>query len=464
MINNTNELYKSHVDRFLNAKHISSQAHQSGNNMLLPRLWYYILAKKKKHDICFILANDNAGMVLPDCDTAVVVSTNGSEERGEKAYPLIATYLSNRLKTAVVITELKNSDMDTLTIARPNRILTIAFEGRFRTNFKEMLSKLEANLVTVFPKLFPDDVKMSKDNVNLIKKCAELLNQEDKSCEDLFYQLGIEQIKEEIETFVDERNYECLRDCISYSQKSRKEEMRHQVETWIQECERLLEDYNTAVKRYNEYNAYYESLLMGTNDEEVALLRSILFNSPNIEVETITQNEICYSVRDKIVIFNKKDYENKIATSDVNKIGILNSIPEVEDKKKMLKFLNLLFIDKKYKIRTINFFKLSLDERSTLSVVKKKIVDSHNFGHPHGQAFGCVGTYAKEWNEALAAGNLAAAIQYTISYTCHLNWNDFTVCNQMINNIWRKKNDKFLEDKDGNLFSPAEIMEVEADT
>lgn len=457
MINNTNELYKSHVDGFLNTKNISSQAQQGSNNMLLLRLWYYILAKNKKHDISFVLSNNNAGMILPSCDTAVMVVTNGSEERGEKAYPLISTYLSNRLKTAVVITELKNPD------EKPHRILTIAFEGRFRTNYREMLSKLEANLVTVFPKLFPDDVKMSKDNVNLIKQCAELLNIEDKSCEDSFYELGIKQIKEEIETFVDERNFECLKNCVSYSQKSRKEEMKRQVETWIEECERLLNDYNAAVQHYNEYNAYYESLLMGTNDEEVALLRSILFNSPNIEVETITQNEICYSVRDKIVIFNKKDYENKIAVSDVNKIAILNNIPEVEDKKKMLKFLNFLFIDKKYKIRTINFFKLSLDERSTLSVEKKKIVDSHNFGHPHGQTFGCVGTYAKEWNEALAAGNLAAAIQYTISYTCHLNWNDFTVCNRMIDNIWHRKNDKFLEDKDGNLFSPAEIMGMEAD-
>ena len=120
-----------------------------------------------------------------------------------------------------------------------------------------------------------------------------------------------------------------------------------------------------------------------------------------------------------------------------------------------------IFKQRKYRIRVYGGFELSfnLNNESLHNVSFIRHVIDNYAPSPHGQLFNCVGTFRRQWEEAIKAGDIYMAVSYTIAFTQNLNWADFTVTRTMINLLssewW---NEKILEDENGGLFTPCQLI------
>lgn len=428
----------------------------STRNLLMLGVWYYILSGKNKNEkkVYFFSTSHPANNPIPENEDACAFYVYVSSTYDKKdSFPLLSSYLSNKLHKKVVVHQELNKSVSQITTVI-NAVCTLA-------DWPEVLKTTIVNLVTLYPKFFPEQIKLSKENIELIKKCENITKDASTMWEN-FCNLAFEELyDEEFKEVVENETKKMLSACMSYNYEKRLHAIKNVIEETIETCNNLMIRYNQVVEQYNNATAKYEALLMNGCDDSTEILYEVLFNSDKITVDDINDNHIIYRVSSVLNVFDEDAYKIKTQSKELDKISVLYDIPQ-DKKKDVLLFLNAVFVDRKYKIRTFNYFKLSLDKQSSLSVKRGAIhVENACLSHPHGQMFGCTGNFPTQWNEALASGDLVVAIQYTISYTAHINWGDFTVCKQMVNQIWTFRNDKFIEDENGEIITPLEAIKRE---
>lgn len=453
MINLANERYADAIKDYLKSKKIGIEG--DSKSMMSLGIWYYILSKNKRTNDDKVVFTHREDIPQDVCNCHVIITTKVDDSKKD-SYPLLSTYISNKIKTKTVIHEDKQNDF--------RKIWVMYYGNPFPSVSLER--KIAINLVTLFPKLFPDQVSLSRENITLIKQCEFTTSVDNSIGWETFYNLALANIDSEMKEIVESANRTFIKECLNYGHEKRLVEAERRLDSIREKCQTILKEYNVLVKDYNEQSEIYEGMRKGVSEVDISILNNMLSESDQIVVTSMGNGLIDYEVRGALNVFDKDAYLIKTTASDINNISILDQIPE-DSKQSFLSLLNAIFLERKYKIRTVNFFALDIDNVSTLDIQRLFSNSSGLFvdymPHPHGQFYGCAGTYPTQWNEALQDGNLAAAIQYTISYTSHINWNDFTVCSAMVKSMWANKDTAFIEDQDGNVITPMEAMRRESE-
>ncbi len=325
-------------------------------------------------------------------------------------------------------------------------------------------AKIARHLITVLPKLFPDQIQLTQSKIELIKKLDSIIKHWNDGSSQEILDFGVTQIQSEFEEFVTRDNREHLKECLKASHENRIFRYRDKLQQASEDAEHYMEAYMKAINEYNEYNDILEGLMKNEVSEDYNALENMLFHNDSISDVSFSDGSVFYRIDVPLKVYDKVAYNNRLHFNDSEaeslNSAILRGIEGDEEKKYWLKMLDEIFLEEKYYIKSANYFKLHIDGRSQLTVINNRTITGEVMPHPHGQVFGCTGTFSQEWNAALIDQNIPAAIQYTIAYTSHLNWNDFSVCHRMVNDLrWSFYGRKILVDNNGKAFTPKEVVE-----
>ena len=414
-------------------------------------LWYYVLSKDTRppdYKIRFGYDNDNfeGNCVINFGDPSWTLPGYMKSDK----YRMVENYLNEVTKIRVSIYEGDDPD--------GTNNIQVRAEKRVSTEDREMIMR---HFISVMPKVL-EHIKLTQKNVELIKEVDKIVKKTNASTELIAF--GVEQIKSEYEEFFVRDSREQLKKCLTASHDSRILFYQDRIQEVLENAEHYMECYTKAMNEYNEYNDILEGLMRNETDDNYEMMENILFHNDSISDVSFSDGYIFYRVDAPLKLYDKTAYNNKLHfTEDINESlhsGMLTHIDDMEEKALWLKLLDEIFLDEKYYIKSANYFRLHIDGRSQLNVIRDRSITGEVLPHPHGQAFGCTGTFATQWSEALADQNIPAAVQYSIAYTSNLNWDDFTVCSRMIGELkWLYYDRKILVDKDGNEFTPAELIE-----
>lgn len=453
------------IRQFLQDKQIDT--HKDDDISVAVGLWYYLLTRNDKTRECkFVLRFDlDCKYNNPDILGNILIIRNSTRlsNTESKSMVLIETYLKAVTGLYRVWVEKDERQPDNCTK------ITVC-SGDSMSEAKT--STLVSHTMLMFSKFFPQqiDLEQNPEKLQLIRELGSFIKEHDSGLSDaLLLQWLIDKCGAELVQAQDAQNRESFLSCMRYQQEGLIINTWRQLDDISRRCEEALIQYQNLVAQRNDLEYVYEALVCrgiecnGINED----LYNLLFHNENIENVTIENDAITYDVKTTLSNYDIEAYENKTTNTSCETMAILDS---VTDKHSILKLLNAIFKDERYRIQVINRFQLIMGKTATISLerhIKSNaglnaygLYDDHTMSHPHGQAYHCTGNFAKAWNEALEAGNIFAAVNYTVAFTQNHNWHDLTVSRWLVNRIEANIKHKFIKDIEKNVFvSPQEILE-----
>lgn len=87
-------------------------------------------------------------------------------------------------------------------------------------------------------------------------------------------------------------------------------------------------------------------------------------------------------------------------------------------------------------------------------------IKKNRIPQPHIWHYTCVGNYRKTFEDCQKKHDYIGAMTTIISSSSSLNWTDSTVVESFMSDFWNDESGSFLEDKDGNLYTVKEVVEI----
>lgn len=452
------------IRQFLQDKQIDT--YKDDDISIAAGLWYYLLTRNDEARECkFVLRFDlDCKYNNPDILGNILIIRNSTRlgNAESKSMVLIETYLKAVTGLHRVWVEKDEKQPDNCTK------ITV-YSGDSMSEAKT--STLVSHTMLMFSKFFPQqiDLEQNPEKLQLIRELGSFIKEHDSGLSDAsLLQWLIDKCGAELAQAQDAQNRESFLACMRYQQEELILKTWRQLDNISRRCEEALIQYQNLVEQRNDLEYVYEALACremecnGINED----LYNLLFHNENIENIIIDNDVITYDVKTTLNNYDIEAYENKTTNINCETMAILDS---VSDKHSILKLLNAVFKDERYRIQVINRFQLIMGKTATISLERniklnsfskvQYLYDEHTMFHPHGQGFGCTGNFAKAWNEALEAGNIFAAVNYTVAFTQNHNWHDLTVSRWLVNRIEDNMKHKFIKDTEKNIFvSPQEIL------
>lgn len=327
-----------------------------------------------------------------------------------------------------------------------------------------------SHIMFMFPKFYPleIDIQQNLEKLQIINKLKNFIDSHNSGktlTVNILFDWLIEQADDDIYKVRDEVNRKNFLTCMQYQQEKLLTKVQNRLRTTADECEIALRRYQELVQQRNEIEYEYEALVCRGIDSNLNEdLYNLLFNNNNIVEVEIKNDMITYGVKTILSNYDIDAYENKtLAERGVN----LAILADVKDKTKLLALLNAIFKNDRYRIQVFNRFSLKMGKIATINLDRLELsrtgllLNDNTFAHPHGQGFGCTGNFSVAWSEALEAGNIMAAVNYTIAYTQHHNWHDMVVSGYFVKQIEEHMSHHFIKDLVEDKFvSPKEILKT----
>lgn len=453
--------------QFLEEKNIFieySESQSLSNNYydgLMIGFWYYLLTRDKNQDRKkFKYCNHAEGLE----DQTNIYMTNlwypfSRKSKTASHMKLVENFL--RIATGInVIEVMQETSEETssccIQILHPEEVLPAT-----RTLSYSML---------MFPKFYPFeiDIQQNPEKLQMINKLKSFIDAHSNGrtlTNDILLAWLIEQAADEVRKARDVMNRKNFLTCMQYQQEKLLTKVQNRLRTTADECEIALRRYQELVQQRNEIEYEYEALVCRGIDSNLNEdLYNLLFNNNNIVEVEIKNDMITYGVKTILSNYDIDAYENKtLAERGVN----LAILADVKDKTKLLALLNAIFKNDRYRIQVFNRFSLKMGKIATINLDRLELsrtgllLNDNTFAHPHGQGFGCTGNFSVAWSEALEAGNIMAAVNYTIAYTQHHNWHDMVVSGYFVKQIEEHMSHHFIKDLVEDKFvSPKEILKT----
>lgn len=87
-------------------------------------------------------------------------------------------------------------------------------------------------------------------------------------------------------------------------------------------------------------------------------------------------------------------------------------------------------------------------------------IKKNRIPQPHIWHYTCVGNYRKTFEDCQKKHDYIGAMTTIISSSSSLNWTDSTVVESFMTDFWDDESGSFLEDKDGNLYTVKEVVDI----
>lgn len=424
--------------------------------------WYLHDYKSFKKPICITNGVTTRSTSLTNCCTNLHITyfrnpdqepcyINGEEIKVQDN-KILSYFLSNASnhKIDVVMDDIKNPNYTRINVDRNS------------TNKRVNEVTLISAIISIFPKIFTE-IKTNDDNVMLLKSL--LKNMSKGNDEDLLdYTNKI--MNDKLTAILSSKFSQYLKQCIKHSREKQIKVITKEIENIMNEANQLLSRYDALMNQKSDYDQEIISLnaSSGQNiDETEKMLSDLLLNNPSIRDVCIYDEVIQYKVMTHLNYYDEELFETVTAPPNGGTIEDVSILASVDNctREEMYDLLIQIFKQRKYSIRVYGGFKLGFNynnESLHNMPFAQQVIDNH-VPSPHGQLFNCVGTFKRQWEEAIKTGDIYMAVSYTIAFTQNLNWADFTVTRAMINSLshmwW---NEKILEDVNGNLFTPCRVI------
>lgn len=315
----------------------------------------------------------------------------------------------------------------------------------------------------MFPALFTDiQSKMSETELNY---CKELVHRSqvkrinNKEISEVFSKI-------DLNAWIKEKQSELYKLIIDKITKGRTTSLNQELGRYHEECERILNNYANALRKYKDKAEEIERLTNNTASLKDDL--ELAFSTQGIELlryDSYSQNI------DEIVTGPMTFYEQ-----DELEILLSNSFSNYVNVEFIKQFLKDIFIDKKYKLYcgVHTFFPLNRNNaRLELERESGSFYKSHNlFPNPHLQFYNCTGDYKPKLVQAIMDTDILMYNNILLASIKTYNFRDATVFSQlchMLDCIHNAINDpnnynysdlesyiadsKCLEDAEGNRIS-----------
>lgn len=87
-------------------------------------------------------------------------------------------------------------------------------------------------------------------------------------------------------------------------------------------------------------------------------------------------------------------------------------------------------------------------------------IKKNRIPQPHIWRYTCVGNYRKTFEDCQKKHDYIGAMTTIVSSSSSLNWTDSTVVESFMSDFWNDESGSFLEDKDGNLYTVKEVVDI----
>lgn len=453
--------YREYFDKFLQERGVILDAnHQifSGfsrnttlNNAILLGL-YLAHIKKEGSTVGLFVNSDDNGIFEENLDYAIIIettkTTNGVDSYIDSFHlqedNVVASFIKQYLRAN------SNEGRDMIRTAKRTdengtKRFYIFTSGNITLDFtKVIISLLPRILAGMFTQNeLKDMVDVFK---NILKSNAQSL------VDDIIKTLGIS-----IEDLEREHTLAGMRNSIRYAHKNRLKNLDEKINQGRRECERIINDYKTALKQLNDLLDLCSTDNEKTLDETVDMLYGYMASNPKLCDLGTAENRLYYTVKSDLVYFDEDMFYTIVNNKNWTVYDDL-SLSFNYSRQKLMAALNAIFIDRKYHIPVYARYAMAFDNIPSIWVEKNFLLNENLYRSPHPMRHNCTGGFFTLWNEALANGNYIAAIDATVRLTENINWSDVYVVKVFLKDLFQ---DKLILDKDGNWLDMWEVMEAE---
>lgn len=304
------------------------------------------------------------------------------------------------------------------------------------------------------PKLLPDLF-----NQQSIVKHQKFLTQLNSLCKDCKYnsidELLIKLANIDIKKMQEESLKLLLKENMVFNIKSRKEALERQATKLRNQASSLLQDYNFIIRQLNDIN--YQIAADPDPDQYKGVI-DYFVHTPAIHIDSVgtSNGTITYDV---VSYLSQYDIDEYMLHTDKFTKPVYGSIP-TEKQARYKKLFDLIFIERKYKIKVASSYRLVIDGIGRIEVCGNTNRDDliKKYGplllSPH-MEYNCAGTFPSEWNNALQNNDYISAINYTIALASSISWHDSPVVNKFGQMI---QGHKCIEDN-GKYYTGNEMIE-----
>lgn len=129
------------------------------------------------------------------------------------------------------------------------------------------------------------------------------------------------------------------------------------------------------------------------------------------------------------------------------------------------KFLDAVWKDHRFNVRVYCEWRVTangkVDAIQQSNMHGRRDLCSNRIPQPHIDRFACFTGYREMMDSFGGEGDFVGIFTTIAASSASLNWNDSTVVITLMNGLFKKhSNTKCMEDRDGNFFTPKEVMEI----
>ena len=221
------------------------------------------------------------------------------------------------------------------------------------------------------------------------------------------------------------------------------------IKNEISRYQRQLEDYNNSIAailgEIRERNISLMGLEAALNqhDGQSELMDYFLADN-KLGIESAVDGELRFTVKGFFENFDEDEAEAVICNAS-GQVACEPSGARIKYRD-MKKLLLSVFVDRKIKLRVCAAYTFYIGDRIQVSGQSGKRYPaefSSYLPNPHIQGYACMGTYSKIVNEMLRAGDYVGAIVQCEVSCNSLNWGDYTVISNFVENIYKTTNTCF---------------------
>lgn len=341
---------------------------------------------------------------------------------------VVKTYLLKNYKINIeeVWGYSKNGENHMFIHISPQQVVTT---GRYN------LEEISLLVAILLPALFKDAF-----DINTVKQCEKYLKQVESLTKS--HQLTHSYILENSDIDVSELKKRAMRRelsvSIEYANKARWGKIQLSIDRAREDAQLHFLQYKEAITRLNEYLFLQQSINDGT-DENLETFMDYLLCNNNIDIVDIDKSTITIEAKAYVTNYDEEWYETTTTKSN----SYFGNVPAAY-REDFHKLCNEIFLERKYKVRSVNEYRITIDNISSIdfcessgSSSRQHIINKYNdrIICPHG-AFNCADTFAIMWQEALEHADYVTALDYVLAFTSHINWTDYTVAECFLNDMF----------------------------
>lgn len=253
-----------------------------------------------------------------------------------------------------------------------------------------------------------------------------------------------------------------LKDFASNSLNRRIEDLKDNIRrenNKIDEWYRKIRDADGRIEEMNDQlTVYVNKIIQGDNDS--AGMIEYLSSNRSLTLLERDGDVICLAAVTYLTEFDEDAFASYVRDKKDKRNYVYRYSPyNVELTKKLYRSI---WEEQRWMVRTFSGWNLSSGFYATPDS-ELRIPDEikkNRIPQPHIWHYTCVGNYRKTFEDCQKKHDYIGAMTTIISSSSSLNWTDSTVVESFMSDFWNDESGSFLEDKDGNLYTVKEVVDI----